>query len=359
MEVVDENRPEATFTVSNTSDAGPNSLRQAILDANALAGADTITISATGTINLASALPDITDGVTIAGPGANSLTVRRNTGGDYRILHFVSGTSSLSGVTISNGNIIGEGGGVRNGGTLTLTNVAITGSSASSFGGGIANAGTLTIVGSTISGNTAQSSQTGGGIDNTSTLTIRSSTISGNTTTSNNTGGGIFSFGGTVSIVNSTITNNQANASASASGIRTENAPVTLKNTIIAGNQNSATVPDVIADAGGSFVSNGFNLIGNRGTVVLGPTSDQSGTGGSVLNPRLSALANNGGPTQTHALLAGSPAIDAGNSSGSINDQRGLGFLRVILICSHLTRRAATGLISERTRPSPSQARPL
>ena len=76
--------------------------------------------------------------------------------------------------------------------------------------------------------------------------------------------------------------------------------------------------------------SNGYNLIGNRGNLVFGGPADQAGDAATPINPMLGPLQNNGGPTPTHALIAGSPAFDAGNSSGSINDQRGPGFLRVV-----------------------------
>ena len=72
------------------------------------------------------------------------------------------------------------------------------------------------------------------------------------------------------------------------------------------------------------FVSEGFNIIGRRGSVTaFNQPTDQTGTTATPVNPRLGALANNGGTTPTHALLPGSPAIDKGNSFGSITDQRG------------------------------------
>ncbi len=116
--------------------------------------ADTIDFSATGTINLAAALPTLTRGVSIDGPGANLLTVRRDTGGNYRIFTVASGvTASISGLTINNG--------------------------VSDLGAGISNSGTLTISSSIVSGNTAIFSGTGGGILNSGMLTIDNSIISG------------------------------------------------------------------------------------------------------------------------------------------------------------------------------------
>ncbi len=106
-----------------------------------------------------------------------------------------------------------------------------------------------------------------------------------------------------------------------------------VSNTIIAGNAGAAG-PDV----SGSFISQGYNLVGNVG-VVSGFTAagDKAGTSAAPINPRLGPLADNGGPTLTHALLAGSPALDAGDNALALNfnsaplttDQRGAGFPRV------------------------------
>ncbi len=107
----------ATIIVANLNDSGAGSLRQAILDANAAAGDDIITFASglTGTINLAGALPALSTNITINGPGADLLTVRRDTGGDYRIFDITGATttSTISGLTISNG-VADFGGGIRN-----------------------------------------------------------------------------------------------------------------------------------------------------------------------------------------------------------------------------------------------------
>ena len=104
-----------TFTVTNLSDSGAGSLRQAITDANANAGADTILFAngLTGTIALASALPTLTDDVTLSGPGAKLLTVARSSAAGtpaFRILTIDAGTAtpptvSISGLTLANGLI--------------------------------------------------------------------------------------------------------------------------------------------------------------------------------------------------------------------------------------------------------------
>ena len=109
-------RAAATFTVNSladTPDAAPGNgvcadagtlctLRAALQEANALAGTDTINFSVTGTINLTGVLPTLNSNININGPGSGSLTVRRDTGGDYRIFFIDNSIVSISGMTITN-----------------------------------------------------------------------------------------------------------------------------------------------------------------------------------------------------------------------------------------------------------------
>src|SRR5207245_6478552 len=119
----------------------------------------------------------------IQGPGAASLTVRRDTGGDYRIFTVVGGpTVVLYGLTISNGferDGYGGGGILNSYGTLTVSNSTLSGNSAYNGAGGIRNGGTLTVSNSTLSRNSAGNSS--GGIYNFGTLTVSNSTLTGNT----------------------------------------------------------------------------------------------------------------------------------------------------------------------------------
>jgi len=97
---------------------------------------------------------------------------------------------------------------------------------------------------------------------------------------------------------------------------------VTARSSLIAGNRTGVNGPDL----SGAFISGGFNLIGERDAssgFSDGVNQDQVGSVARRLNPQLGALADNGGPTFTHALLTGSPAIDKGNSFGLASDQRG------------------------------------
>jgi hypothetical protein len=345
-----------TFTVTNLNDAGAGSLRQAILNANANSpAADTINFQAglTGTITLTTGELVISDSVTINGPGAGVLSVSGNNAN--RVLTLVGGALNLSNLTITGGNSASGGGGILvGGGNLILVSSTITGNSATDFGGGIniLASGTATITNSTISGNTApigggivadgttsitnstvsgntatSNSGTGGGIDSEGNLTVTNSTITGNQVPNgNNNGGGILKTANSASIINCTITQNSAAGVASSSGLFRANGAITIRNSIVAANQDNASKPDVVANGGTGISSNGFNRIGNRGSIIFDQTGDLFGTGATPLNPLLGPLANNGGPTQTHALLAGSPAIDKGSNVGSgvTTDQRGL-----------------------------------
>ncbi len=329
------NGPAATITVNSLADGSPAAngqctLREAMINANvnsqagstdcaAGSGADTITLSVNGTINLTIALPAISENLTITGPGANLLTVRRNTGGDYRIFQINSGVSvDLTGLTISNGSVpASEGGGIYNSGVLTITNCAITGNLANG-GGGIINVGSLGVFGSTITGNTANFD--GPGLYNSGYAELFNSTISGNT--SNVFTGGIvnINFGGTTKtlvLVNCTVT---ANKGVTEGGIATVDqggtAETYLRNTIVANN----SVPNLSKiGTNASVFSQGNNLASDNVAGLLTQPSDKIN-----IDPQLLPLGNYGGATQTHALLATSPAVDAGTNVGApTNDQRG------------------------------------
>lgn len=314
------------YTVINTNDSGPGSLRQIISEAPS---GTLISFAVTGTITLTSGQLTISQNLTIQGPGANVLTISGNN--LVRVFQVNSGfTVGISGLTIANGNAAaGNGGGITNGNsTLTVTNCTLTGNSAD-LGGGIFNvAGTLTVTGSTLSGNSA--SYGGGTFSNAGTLIVTNSTLSGNSVTGN--GGGLVSANNCAATMrNSTLTGNSAfsGGGASSSDGATPAGTLNVKSTIIAGN-TATTGPDV----SGTLTSQGFNLIGDNSGVTITPTlsTDQIGTSGSPINPLLGSLTNNGGPIQTHALLSGSPALDKGsnNPAALTNDQRGAGFARTV-----------------------------
>ncbi len=340
-----------TITVTTTNDLGAGSLRQAINDALPGDRIDFDSSILPGTIGLTSGELSIDKDLTINGPGAGSLTIDGNASSPIFTIGS-SATASISGLTIKNGTSDHDGGGIFNSGTLTLSSSTVSGNSLTfGDGGGIFNSGMLTLINSTVSGNTADS-QDGGGIYNTSagTVTLINSTVSDNTAGSD--GGGIGNaFDGTVILTNSTVSGNSAgsdgggifndefstltlnnstvtgNSAGLGGGIyNSVGGTVSFRNTIIAGNSASfGNGPDCFD----ILTSQGFNLVQDEaGCTIAGETADNI-TG---QDPLLDVLADNGGPTLTHALRAGSPAIDAGNpatpgSEGTAcesTDQRGI-----------------------------------
>ena len=335
-----------TFTVTNNSDSGTGSLRQAIINANTTAGNDQINFSLTGsssyTITLAAALPNIVDAnavvgagtagtVTITGLGASSLIIDANQG-SYSIFTINTGADfTISGVTVTGANTSGNGGAFNNQGNLTVDSSIISDNNATIYGGGIFSNGNLTVTNSTISRN---ASFEGGGVFNTGTLAVTNSTLYDNTayigggisnsqgiltvsnsTLSGNSASGAFGFGGGIynrdnlTITNSTISGNSAT---SGGGIYNNSGAINIANTIIA---NSISGGDF---AGNQPVSSTNNLV-----------EDGSISGAIAADPLLGPLQDNGGPTFTMALFAGSPAIGAADGAISntapVNglDQRG------------------------------------
>ena len=352
-------------------------LRAAIQRVNVVAGDDTITFNiptsqpdcdaGTGncTINLTKALPDLSTNVALNGPGVDKLTVRRNTGGDYGIFTVTTtGAVSFSSVRIENGNVpLGNGGGINNvdTGTVTITD-SVVASNRAMFGAGIHNrmGGTVNVTGSSIIGNVAEDS--GGGIlNNVGTVTISNSMI-GNNVASGDGGGVDNQANGTVNVTNSSIFVNIAgNGGGTGSGGGLHNAGVlaklnvsnctlmqnladsgggisnetfgtaTVKSTIIAGSIAGSNAQP-IADVQGSFTSEGFNFIGDKGSSTgFTQATDQVGTSGARLDPRLFLIPGPLGFNNGILLPScGSPVIDKATSA-SLNgalttDVRGAGF---------------------------------
>ena len=214
---------------------------------------------------------------------------------------------AISGVTIRHGKIGGIGGGIYNQGTLALTDSTISANTAGDDGGGIWNDRTLILTDSTVSANTAIN---GGGIGNGGTLTLTNSTISVNTA---NKGGGIWNGNGAkLTLTSSTVSNNTGGQG----GGIWNSGTADLTNTILAGN-SAPNSPD----CSGTLGLSGHNLIGSGDGCTFTPASGDLVN----VNPKLGPLADNGGPTKTHALLPGSPAIDAGDDSKCpAIDQRGV-----------------------------------
>ncbi len=371
MEALEPRKLMTVFTVANLNDSGDGSLRDAILSANLAAGADVIEFAPglAGTIALASGELTVTDSVMINGPGAEAISVTANRAS--RVFKFTSGTSSLSGLSITEGYLddtsgaSNSGAGVYNAGSLVITNSKISNSRAIE-GGGLSNDGVLTIVNSTIAQNDAERGggvrslgtltitgsaiwrnnayyYSGGGVYSAGTATITNSTLSENLATGNDLGigAGVFNAGdmlianstlavntagfhgggvsndGALTIVNSTIVENWAGKAAG--GIENHGI-LTAKSTIVAGN----TGGDVF----------GVLAAGSTHNLVQDPANSgglTNGINGNILgvDPLLDGFASNGGPTQTKALRAGSPAIGKGvNPNNLASDQRGGPFVR-------------------------------
>jgi predicted outer membrane repeat protein len=215
------------------------------------------------------------------------------------------GTLNLDTVTLANNEALRSGGAIHNDGTMTLTrstvsNNAVTAPEAG--GGGITNRGAMQVVQSTVSGN--HSAGAGGGIDTGLTdlgagaATFANSTVSGNV--SEGDGGGIFNRSPSTMVVNSTVLANRGTNSAAAglgSGIFVASGALTPTNSLVAQQANGANCFGV--SSGGNDLADDASCSGAAFTST----------------PMVGPLANNGGPTLTHALLLGSPAIDAGNST--------------------------------------------
>ncbi len=210
-----------------------------------------------------------------------------------RGIHNNSGTITLSNSTVS-GNSARSGGGIHNDkGTATLSNSTISGNSATnSSGGGILNrAGTTTLSNSTVSGNLATS---GGGITSVyGSIFLTHSTVSGNSTTSD--GGGLFIIRSSDLIINHSIISGNS-AEDDGAEIRLSASDITTADFNVFGHSG---LTNAQAFSGFTPASSNINTTSDGGTPV---------TLTSILNP---TLADNGGFTQTHALVVESPAIDA------------------------------------------------
>jgi CSLREA domain-containing protein len=250
----------------------------------------------------------------VGGRGAGARTTIIDARGASRVVQVPANTFAIvAGVTLTGGRAdTGAGALVGNNGSLGLYNATIDGNVATGRGGGVdVNRGSFTALWSTISNNRAAN---GGGIalEPEADVGIDSSTISGNT--ASGSGGGITSLG-TFTLLNATIANNRA---AAGGGVFVEAGTAGgdgIFNTIISAASGGA--------CGGAMSTEG--RIGWSGNIAADATCGFTGTQGrSSLDPRLGALKNNKGPTDTMALLAGSPAINAGDPNRCFGtDQRG------------------------------------
>src|SRR5436309_665215 len=295
----------ATFTVDTPLDvvdalpgdgvcaaaAGSCSLRAAVQESRALLGPDTIilpsgiytlTIAGAGNNSATSGDLDISEELTIVGAGARTTIIDGNR--LDRVFDIRNPVPvSISGVTIRNGLAPGtsDGGGIATvSGPLTLRDVAFVGNSAGRNGGAIfVSGGSTVLTDVAVIGNSAGDA------------------------------GGIFMQSGVLTLTNVTIT---ANSAADGGGIYRTIATVVLRNAIVANNTAGGNCNTTMVSAG--------NNLDSGATCGLSGVGDLSNT-----DPLLGPLQNNGGQTDTHALTAGSPALDAGTNTGCpAADQRGV-----------------------------------
>ena len=374
--------PAATFTAKSPADVpdstpgdgicetatgnGVCTLRAAIMEADALAGADTINLQANVTYLLTRVGSgndngdlNITDSVTINGAGANSSIIDGNGGvlgsGVFKIsacrdaaicdVDHPANIVTISGVGIRHGNSV-TGGAIDSAAILTVDHCALTDNHALKYGGALYNNGTALVSNSTVSGNTLDPAPgRGGGLYSYGTMYVRNSTISGNhavngggigtgsgtlnvinSTVSGNfsdgDGGGIYSAG-TTGLFNATVTQNQANAdgvgSAVGGGVAQAFGTLSFTNSIIAYNELVVPMDPFplldLDDCSGTITSQGNDIVyyaGQFDCTIVGSVAK--------VDPLLDSLQDNGGPTRTHAILAASPARDAGNTGGCTDD---------------------------------------
>jgi hypothetical protein len=240
-------------------------------------------------------------------------TFANNSGGLYGAgLYNSGGTVSISNSTFANNSSGAGGGGLGNSGTVSISNSTFANNKTAQAGGGLYtnSGGTVSISNSTFANNSARQD---GGLGNSGNVSITNSTFANNK--ADFFGAGLYNSGGTVSISNSTFANNSAGTVGG--GLATNSGNVSIGGSIVANNSAGSG----LANCRGGISDQGYNL-SNDGSCGFGGTGDLQNT-----DPKLdpNGLQSNGGPTQTIALQAASPAIDhipAATCPGT--DQRGV-----------------------------------
>ena len=327
----DPPQSDGALVVNTTSEHDDNvcgrldcTLLEALNAANANADASTVEFEPglSGTIrnSLVIAGLNLVQPVTIKGPGARALTI---SGSLTRIFYIHPGVEvTISGVTMANGDSVsaalGSGGAIFNQGDLTLQSCTVRDNSGGS-GGGVANEGSLKVQNSTFTRN--QSTGHGGAIRNVGTATVTNSTFYQNSAASSGaiTSSSAGATAASLTLRNCTVVDNLATTSGSGGGIFNLGGASTieLSNTLVAGNSASNG-----QDLAGEFVSADYNLIQTfepAHATLTGPTANTKFN----VNPALGSFQNNGGPTNTMAILLGSPAINGAGGTAPATDQRG------------------------------------
>jgi hypothetical protein len=305
--------------------------------------------------------------VTIVGPESARVTIDANK--NSRVVKVDGPGTGMAvaflNLTFLNGSTAGPGGGIWNvDESLRMTNCLVAGSSAGGVGGGLAvgaggslamyscqisnnssmgngggvafqSSGRWSVFDSALVNNTSKGSGGGFVLQSVSSAQLANTTISGNQAAEGGGGGYLSNFIGALLINNSTIANNISTSSFNGGGLRGGGASgtVTLQSTILATNTAMALPIDLFFDTGMANIGGDNNIVGvaDVGNFTLTGLNNQTGTIAAPLDPLINPLSANGGPTLTHSLKAGSPALDKGNTAtgGMIYDQRGPTFFRV------------------------------
>ena len=346
LERLEDRTVPSTFTVSNLADSGPGSLRQAVLDANAHPGADVIRFAHAardGTIALTGGQLNITDNLTIDGPGADELAVSGNDAS--RVFQISIGvTASIEDLTVTHGHALLRGGGISNAGTLTLSHAILSENQAVGtpgatvepdvFGGGIFNSGTLTVRHSTFIHNQAiggdgapgapgRSGLGGaimslGSVSAPATATVSHSTFldnqaiggaagAGAPLTRNGLGGAIMNDAGTFTVSHSSFHDNQATGGFGGSGV--------------GGGGSGGAIANVARDGNAILSVSNSTLADNRAVGGAGGTggSSQIGRGGAIASfifP-FATIPVTASVTVTRSLLLGNQAIGGAATGGN------------------------------------------
>ncbi len=332
-------RAQSCTVTSLADDGSSGTLRYCLnnLVSGTAADTNTITFSVTGTITLTGTLPDIENGVTITGPGANLLTI--SGAGLYQVMTIgASGgspTVGISELTIANGNTASSNGGggvyVKGLGSLTVADCAFTGNQAYGDGGAISydSGGTLDVTGSTFTGNSS-SDDAGGAIVGSyySSLVVANSTFSGNSAIS---AGAVFVASlSSGNFSNSTFSGNSATIGRGGA-IYTQGA-LTSNNNIFS--QNSSKSGGAGIDNYGEYPATNasynvyYNNLTNGTEDDCNDCTSNTNATSATSNPLTLPLGYYGGTTETYLPQPGSQAICAGSASlasnaGLTTDQRG------------------------------------
>jgi Ca2+-binding RTX toxin-like protein len=351
VETLEDRLAPAQLSVINAADPAAltaGTLRYAVNQANTDAGhgiSDTIVFNTaqmgTSTITLQQGQLELKAGsgttpTTTTISGGNQVTLSGNQAN--RIFLVDAGAHAvLDGLTLKNGAAAsGNGGAIDNAGTLTVSNSTLCNNAATN-GGAVynENGASVTLSADAVVNNSAVTG--GGGLRNGSgSMTLSNTTVSGNSAAS---AGGLLNDGGTLSVTGSTVARNTATANG---GINNNGGQLTLLNCIVACNAGGDVTGAVAAASSYNLIATGTGMTG----IANGDAQHNLvGTAANPLDPRLTALVNDGGPSPTLALLSGSPALGAGAAvTGITTDQRGL------------PRTASTDIGAFQTQPAASFA---